>query len=393
MIERVDLIIQIENYENGLFSGFQIASTPQPPLWQPQPVHRGVDDSQREAKAIAEVKIKFDVMHEGNMFEVELFIASMDQFYADLSKAMNIKKKFSLQFKKRNNWIVLQNLDQLSGISSPEIKINLEDLEEVEIGSEIGHGAYSTVYSGTWSGTSVAIKILKNQDFPEVYTREVKKYKALKQHPNVIQFFGVCRSRDNEQGIITEAADGDLSHMLMDGKIEEESFLKICKDVAAGMLYLSANKIVHRDLAARNILLKKEGLKFIAKVADFGLSASSYTILKSKNEVSHLEFAMRWTAPEALLNDNWTEKSDVWSFGMVLFEIFTHGQRPYSNIFDEGAVREKVIGGLTPVSDPCYPATCPEDVKKIMNSCWKKIPQDRGNFKSILKEIEDIIAK
>jgi len=371
---------------------------------QPQPINRGVDGShQREAKkneseykrlqAIAEDKTKLCVMHEGKNFEVELFIASMEQFHAELSKAMNINREFSLQFKNpRNNWIVLQTLNQLSGISFPEIKIILEDLEEVEFGNEIGHGSYSTVYSGTWLGTFVAVKVLKNQDFPEVYTREMKKYKTLK-HPNVIQFFGVCRSPDNKQGIITEAADGDLSHMLKESKIEEVAFIKLCKDVAAGMLYLSANKIVHRDLAARNILLKREGPQFIAKVADFGLSASSYTILKSKSEASRLEFAIRWTAPEALLNDNWTEKSDVWSFGIVLFEIFTHGQRPYSNIFDDYAVRDQVIGGLTPVSDPCYPVTCPEDVKKIMNSCWKKIPQDRGNFKSILKELEDVIAK
>jgi len=390
MIDRMDLIIKIEGYEKGNKASTQ----------QPQPINSGIDGShQQEAKkekneseykrlqAPTKAKSKLCVMHEGNTFEVELFITtSMEQFCAELSKEMNIKGRFTLQFQNELKiWIVLQKLDQLSRTSL--IKIIPENLEEVEFGVEIARGGYSIVYRGTWSGTEVAIKVLKNQNFPEAFTREMKKFKTLN-HPHVIQYFGICLNDDNERGIITEVADGDLFHMLQEKKIEEAAFIKICKDVAAGMMYLSSNKIVHRDLAARNILLmKSDGPNFIAKVADFGLSASSYS-LKSKVELSRMEFATRWTAPEALQNDHWSEKSDVWSFGILLFEIFTYGQRPYSDISDDNIVRDKVISGLTPT----YPATCSEDVKKIMNSCWKIIPQQRNNFKSIHSQLEDILA-
>jgi len=205
-------------------------------------------------------------------------------------------------------------------------------------------------------------------------------------HPNVIQFFGVCLSANKERGIVTELTDGDLLRNLMDKGIKKEFFLGICKDVAAGMIYLSSKKIVHRDLAARNILLIKEGTnegtKVTAKVADFGLSAGSQTL-----QTTNLRLGTRWTAPEALLNDNWTEKSDVWSYGVVLFEIYSYGQhRPYHDLEDDKQVQKEVIAGRR----PGHPDKCPEGICQIMDSCWERNPEDRKDFNWILKQIDNL---
>jgi len=344
-----------------------------------------IQPQMREPKK-SEVKRKLFVSQDGSNHEVDVVITSMKQLRADLIKERDIKGGFTLQFlnPELKDWVVFQRIDQLSADIQKIKIIRMDIIEKVDIRDEIGHGSYSTIYRGIWMGKDVAIKVLTNLEFPEAYAREVNKYKNLR-HPNVLPWYGVCLTPNYEKGIVTEIADGDLLTMLRKKEIKEGAFIGICKDVAYGMEYLAANKIVHRDLAARNLLVKIEGSKFVVKVADFGLSASTYS-LKTNIELQRIKCAIRWTAPEALQNDHWTEKSDVWSFGIVIFEIYTGGERPYSDIAEDNEVRGKVINGIT----PGYPPKCSEVLKILMDSCWKKFPEERNDFESIRRVLQTV---
>jgi len=101
-----------------------------------------------------------------------------------------------------------------------------------------------------------------------------------------------------------------------------------------------------------------------------------------------LKFGTRWTAPEAIQSDNWTEKSDVWSYGVVLFEIYSYGQRPYDDLTEE-QVKKEVIEGKR---RPGHPDKCPPKICKIMDSCWEKNPADRKKFSQIHEEIGGLLA-
>jgi len=330
----------------------------------------------------SEVKRKIFVVQNDATRSVEIpHCTSLDQFVAHLRNVIKLNSdEFSVKYwdKEAEDWVVLDDLKQLSG--AQKFKIFPEKYLQVVFGHMIGEGSFSKVYAGTWTGTEVVIKIFTNTDFPESYEKESQKHKDLT-NPHILQFFGVCRDKDGNKGIVTEQTAGDLLLHLKKNIVQIGSFMKICRDIAAGMMYLNSCQIVHRDLAARNILLKQEGTNFVAKVADFGLSAGSQTL-----QTTNFKISTRWTAPEAL-KGNWTEKSDVWSFGVVLFEIYSYGQRvPYQGVNDEEA--KKLIAAE---KGPGYPDKCPKEICNIMDYCWKGNPEDRKDFQWLHDELKSLL--
>ncbi|XP_025757134.1 tyrosine-protein kinase Srms isoform X2 [Oreochromis niloticus] len=153
--------------------------------------------------------------------------------------------------------------------------------------------------------------------------------------------------------------------------------------VAEGMAYLEDRNIVHRDLAARNILV---GDDLVCKVADFGLARiirdSVYTA--SRNT----KIPVRWTAPEAALHQRFSVKSDVWSFGVLLYEMMSRGKMPY-----EGKSNKEVMDLLTSgFRLPC-PARCPSNIYRIMMDCWAIEPSKRPSFHALHSQLDSIYAK
>jgi serine/threonine protein kinase len=147
---------------------------------------------------------------------------------------------------------------------------------------------------------------------------------------------------------------------------------------AEGMAYLSSLHFVHRDLAARNVLV---GSDIQAKIADFGLSreiGEDDQYYQSKNG----QLPIRWTAPEALENRKFSEKSDCWSFGVLLYEIFTSAELPYKGMNNQKVWTEVVAGYRLP-----YPPGCPTKAYEIMEQCWRA-PDDRPDFKELLRWLE-----
>jgi len=153
------------------------------------------------------------------------------------------------------------------------------------------------------------------------------------------------------------------------------------KGIAAGMLHLHNHNIIHRDLAARNVLVEvfQDG-HIKAKICDFGLSR-----LTNKDNMLSLSLAqvpLRWTAPEVIISNNYCKGSDVWSFAIVLWELFTLGKEPY-----EGMSFSDMVQFLrTPGNHISPPDACPDPVKELMISCWESDPANRPNFREINKK-------
>ena len=137
--------------------------------------------------------------------------------------------------------------------------------------------------------------------------------------------------------------------------------------------HLEQSSIIHRDVAARNILISQQ---LICKISDFGLaqkvSGSTY------KESSRTQFPLKWMAPEAIRQRLFSFKSDVWAFGILLHEMFTHGALPYPGI-QNSDVAQLVKAGYRM---PC-PRGCPPDIYEIMQNCWKENPEERPNFSAI----------
>ncbi|XP_016425447.1 megakaryocyte-associated tyrosine-protein kinase-like [Sinocyclocheilus rhinocerous] len=151
-------------------------------------------------------------------------------------------------------------------------------------------------------------------------------------------------------------------------------FCAFLRDVCEGMEHLESKKLLHRDLAGRNILVSEDT---VAKVSDFGLAKVSSTATDNS------KLPVKWTAPEALKNTKFSAQSDVWSYGVLLWEIFSYGRQPYPKI-PVSEVRERVDQGYR--MEP--PDECPPDVYSIMTSCWETEPKRRPSFHKLRERLE-----
>nr|XP_043893511.1 protein-tyrosine kinase 6-like [Solea senegalensis] len=211
------------------------------------------------------------------------------------------------------------------------------------------------------------------------FQKEVQILKNLR-HRHLISLFAVCTASPPYY-IITELMEkGSLLQFLRgpEGKeLDASSLIDISSQVADGMSYLEEQNSIHRDLAARNVLV---GGDYVCKVADFGLARvikEPFYISKDKN------IPFKWSAPEALTHGKFSSKSDVWSFGVLLYEIITYGGIPYPG-FNNHEVLQQIIEGYRMPA----PAKCPDFLHKIMLSCWKAEPDDRPHFKSLRHQLD-----
>ncbi|XP_019907430.2 protein-tyrosine kinase 6b [Esox lucius] len=255
--------------------------------------------------------------------------------------------------------------------------------EEFTVGEQLGSGYFADVHRGVWKNRiNVAIKILKNDSVNDLeFQREVQILKKIR-HRHLISLFAVCTS-SAPYYIITELMEkGNLLNVLRSSegsKLDLMSLVDMAAQVADGMVYLEQENSIHRDLAARNVLV---GENYICKVADFGLAR---IIKEPVYQSEDKKIPYKWSSPEAISHGRFSNKSDVWSFGILLWEMMTYGGIPYPGLNNIEVYRQIIAGYRMPAPDKC-----PDFIYKIMLSCWSDSPPDRPDFKELRHKLENV---
>ncbi|XP_019072203.1 serine/threonine-protein kinase STY17 isoform X4 [Vitis vinifera] len=252
--------------------------------------------------------------------------------------------------------------------------------------NKIASGSYGDLYKGTFCSQDVAIKVLKtqhlNEDMWREFSQEVYIMRKVR-HKNIVQFIGAC-TRPPSLCIVTEFMFGgsvyDFLHK-QKGSFKLPSLLKVAIDVSKGMNYLHQNDIIHRDLKAANILMDENK---VVKVADFGVAR-----VQAQSGVMTAETGTyRWMAPEVIEHKPYDHKADVFSFGIVLWELLT-GKLPYEHLTPLQAAVGVVQKGLRPtIPSHTYPS-----LVKLIKRCWHQEPSLRPEFTEIMEILQQIASK
>ncbi|XP_075060482.1 ALK tyrosine kinase receptor [Mixophyes fleayi] len=263
----------------------------------------------------------------------------------------------------------------------------------------LGHGAFGEVYEGQVLATpndpaplKVAVKTL-----PEVCSEQDELDFLMEaliigkfSHQNIVHCIGVSLQALPRFILLELMAGGDLKSFLRETRprLNQPSsltmldLLNVARDIANGCQYLEENHFIHRDIAARNCLLTCQGPGRIAKIGDFGMARDIYRASYYRKGGCAM-LPVKWMPPEAFMEGIFTSKTDTWSFGVLLWEIFSLGYMPYPSKSNQEVLEFVTSGGRM---DP--PKNCPGPVYRIMTQCWQHQPEERPHFSMILERID-----
>ncbi|XP_010770373.1 ephrin type-A receptor 3 [Notothenia coriiceps] len=266
------------------------------------------------------------------------------------------------------------------------------DASCIAIDKVVGAGEFGEVCSGRLKLPSkkeicVAIKTLKG-GYTDKQRRDFLAEASIMgqfDHPNIIRLEGVV-TRSKPVMIVTEYMEnGSLDNFLRkhDAQFTGIQLVGMLRGIASGMKYLSDMGYVHRDLAARNILVNSN---LVCKVSDFGLSR----VLEDDPEAAYTtrggKIPIRWTAPEAIAYRKFTSASDAWSYGIVLWEVMSYGERPYWEMSNQDVIKAVDEGYRLPP-----PMDCPATLYQLMLDCWQKERNNRPKFEQIVSILDKLI--
>uniref|UniRef100_A0A672Z4T5 Tyrosine-protein kinase receptor n=1 Tax=Sphaeramia orbicularis TaxID=375764 RepID=A0A672Z4T5_9TELE len=270
--------------------------------------------------------------------------------------------------------------------------------EKISLSRELGQGSFGMVYEGIAKGvvkdepeTRVAIKTVNESASMRErieFLNEASVMKEFNCH-HVVRLLGVVSQGQPTLVIMELMTRGDLKSYLRSLRPKEWSslslpplkkMLQMAGQIADGMAYLNANKFVHRDLAARNCMVAED---FTVKIGDFGMTRDIYETDYYRKGGKGL-LPVRWMSPESLKDGVFTTNSDVWSFGVVLWEIATLAEQPYQGLSNEQVLRFVMEGGLLE-----KPQNCPDMLFELMRMCWQYNPKMRPAFVEIISSVKD----
>uniref|UniRef100_A0A2K6T7K0 Fibroblast growth factor receptor n=1 Tax=Saimiri boliviensis boliviensis TaxID=39432 RepID=A0A2K6T7K0_SAIBB len=283
--------------------------------------------------------------------------------------------------------------------------------DRLVLGKPLGEGCFGQVIRAEAFGmdpaqpdqaSTVAVKMLKgnasDKDLADLVS-EMEVMKLIGRHKNIINLLGVCTQEGPLYVIVECAAKGNLREFLRarrppgpdlspdgprssEGPLSFPVLVSCAYQVARGMQYLESRKCIHRDLAARNVLVTEDN---VMKIADFGLARGVHHIDYYK-KTSNGRLPVKWMAPEALFDRVYTHQSDVWSFGILLWEIFTLGGSPYP-----GIPVEELFSLLREGHRMDRPPHCPPELYGLMRECWHAAPSQRPTFKQLVEALDKVL--
>ncbi|XP_068044571.1 fibroblast growth factor receptor 3 isoform X3 [Anomalospiza imberbis] len=304
---------------------------------------------------------------------------------------------------------MLANVSELELPPDPKWELTRSRLT---LGKPLGEGCFGQVVMAEAIGIdkdkpnkaiTVAVKMLKDdatdKDLSDLVS-EMEMMKMIGKHKNIINLLGACTQDGPLYVLVEYASKGNLREYLrarrppgMDYsfdtcKLPEEQLtfkdlVSCAYQVARGMEYLASQKCIHRDLAARNVLVTEDN---VMKIADFGLARDVHNIDYYK-KTTNGRLPVKWMAPEALFDRVYTHQSDVWSFGVLLWEIFTLGGSPYP-----GIPVEELFKLLKEGHRMDKPANCTHDLYMIMRECWHAVPSQRPTFKQLVEDLDRVLT-
>ncbi|XP_026081794.1 tyrosine-protein kinase receptor UFO-like isoform X1 [Carassius auratus] len=289
---------------------------------------------------------------------------------------------------------------------SDELKQKLQDVmvdrHKLTLGKTLGEGEFGSVMEGSLSQEDsvlkVAVKTMKiaicTRTEMEDFLREAACMKEF-DHQNVMRLLGVCLQTVESEGypspvvILPYMKHGDLHSYLLYSRLGDapvylpsQMLVKFMTDISRGMEYLSRKNFIHRDLAARNCMLNEN---MNVCVADFGLSKKIYNgDYYRQGRISKMP--VKWIAIESLADRVYTSKSDVWSFGVTMWEIATRGQTPYP-----GVENSEIYDYLRQGNRLKQPPDCLDSIYSLMFSCWLLSPKDRPSFEILCCELQKVL--
>ncbi|XP_061817374.1 fibroblast growth factor receptor 2 isoform X1 [Nerophis lumbriciformis] len=284
--------------------------------------------------------------------------------------------------------------------------------DRLTLGKPLGEGCFGQVVMAEALGIdkdkpkealTVAVKMLKDdateKDLSDLVS-EMEMMKMIGKHKNIINLLGACTQDGPLYVIVEYASKGNLREYLRArrppgmeysydiGRVSDEQLtfkdLVSCTyQVARGMEYLASQKCIHRDLAARNVLVTESN---VMKIADFGLARDVHNIDYYK-KTTNGRLPVKWMAPEALFDRVYTHQSDVWSFGVLMWEIFTLGGSPYP-----GIPVEELFKLLKEGHRMDKPGNCTNELYMMMKDCWHAISSHRPTFKQLVEDLDRILT-
>ncbi|EDO31298.1 predicted protein, partial [Nematostella vectensis] len=269
--------------------------------------------------------------------------------------------------------------NQFKAVQSQTFELKMENLS---LGKELGHGNFGSVLKGTYKMPNgeripVAVKSLKSDDINNPKSEILHEARVMMEldHPYIVRIIGMCQG-PSMMLVMELAGEGPLNKYLKKNKgMPLLNILVLMLQVAEGMQYLESLQFVHRDLAARNVLVVNDSF---VKISDFGMSRAMGAGSDYYKAGTAGRWPLKWYAPECIYFRKFSSKSDVWSYGITLWEATSYGARPYQSLSGQ-AILEKIESGYRLPA----PAKLPSCVYQLMKDCWQWEQDDRPSFMQI----------
>ncbi|KAL7885995.1 hypothetical protein AOLI_G00062900 [Acnodon oligacanthus] len=312
------------------------------------------------------------------------FYLAEKHYFSNIPELINYHQHNAAGLVSRLKYVVsnrTQNAPSTAGLGYGVWEIDPRQLTFIR---ELGNGQFGVVKYGKWQGRhDVAIKMIKEGSMSEDDFIEEAKVMMKLRHENLVQLYGVC-TKQRPIYIVTEFLPNGCLLTYLREDLQHPSavqLLEMCKDVSEGMAYLESQQYIHRDLAARNCLVDSNGT---VKVTDFGLSR--YVLDDEYMSSAGSKFPVRWSPPEVLLYCKFSSKSDIWAFGVLMWEIYTLGRMPYERMNNTEIV-DKVAAGYRLYR----PQMANDQIYSVMTTCWHEKADERPTFQDLVMIIQDVL--